>query len=155
MLFYNINILFSRKTPNSLLPEAQIYNYSHKRQLVAPSSVRWGTIHSMISSILNSVEAIIQVLRDPRVQQKPVLSGYSNDLLNFFTNKENIQKVTEVESLLRPISSTIKMIEGENLNSSEAYFKAISSLDVVFSQADLIPALGIEVSKRIKEVRGL
>jgi hypothetical protein len=129
----------------------QLYLYKKKIKLKLPIDIRWGTLHKLLENTINSLQAIVHVLSDLRITSLPRLEEEASKLRLFFGSGQNIAKLKEIESVLRPVSSVIKLIEGDVNNGPEAYFKVMESIEIAAVNASWINSFNRQVKEEIQK----
>uniref|UniRef100_A0A914D745 DUF659 domain-containing protein n=1 Tax=Acrobeloides nanus TaxID=290746 RepID=A0A914D745_9BILA len=141
-----------KKTPNLLLGEAQLFQYNKKIPFYMPSNVRWGTNHKLLSAVIRSKEAILNILRDPRVTNLASLSNDARKLRVPFEDLPMIKKMRELEAILNPLNRAISLIEGDSMNTAEAYAHIDESFSSALQETSHIVGLGDDVKNDIKQI---
>uniref|UniRef100_A0A914CF95 DUF659 domain-containing protein n=1 Tax=Acrobeloides nanus TaxID=290746 RepID=A0A914CF95_9BILA len=145
-------LFFFRRTPRGLLEDAQMILYGQKYPLEMPSDIRWGTNHKLLAAVIQSRGAINQVLNDRRIQEKARLKPKATELFQKLSAPINAQKLIEIECVLRPLTNVLKMIEGDEVNSAEAYIMVMNVLVLALSDAENMTSFDQNIREEVKEI---
>lgn len=130
----------------------QSYRYKKKITLELPVDNRWGTTHKLFHRIISSLEAILLVLDDRRIKEKASLEKDAKPLRQFITNSNNVAKMKDIESVLRPLSQTIKIVEGDKIEPANAYVQVLEAFEQAVLNTGIIQSLSSDIKEEIIQV---
>lgn len=139
------------------MAEAQQFHYRKRVRLSMPSNVRWGTTYEMVKNVIASLDAILQVVRDRRILRnedgtRNVLAADADAIFEFLSDAQNVKRMKEIESVLKPIAVAIKLVEGDVKNTSAAYARVIDAIEMADVHTGWIEGLGVGAKEEILTV---
>lgn len=147
-----IILFFSRRTPHSLLGEAQRYHYGTQIALVLPADTRWGTTHALINNVVRSRTAILQVLDDERIQGIRCLATEAEKFRPILQDDGKMHVFWEVEQVLRPLATAIKVAEGDLVDLAQSYTEVEGAFERALEAAEIMHHVAPAVREEARTV---